>query len=119
MVRGTVKVLNREIVVTCGRDRFSTIRFHLTEPLGVRQIVKGNHFTTRTLFGVAWGWQDRPDGMEAEYMAELEKYAAALPAAFSARTALPDISWMRKYIPTETELEGVRELQKIHEQIAA
>jgi len=103
MVRGTVAVCGKDVVVTCGRDRFSHIRYHLQEPLRVCAMMKRRGFMSMTIFGNQWNWSERPEGMREQYEAELAQYVATLPDMMTARSRLPDNNFFRKYIPDEED----------------
>jgi hypothetical protein len=116
MRKGTLKLGNREIVLVAGNERIRDIASHLRTPFTVQQIVNAGAYSTQVVFGNAWSWDERPTELKAQFDAELEQYLASIPDEVNIRTSLPDISWTRKYIPTEEELTATREARKTPEQ---
>jgi len=109
-----VKVLDREITITGSRDTCSTLRERITRPLTVTQCTSSEFgFSLFQLFGPAWSWNERPEALHAEYLAELSAYAASLLPAYTARSIHPDVSWIKKYVPLETELAALRAARKL------
>jgi hypothetical protein len=109
------------VTITAGNDTIYSLLSHIKKPLCVTQCTANNERTAQmmTLFGQSWSWEERPEELKAQYDAELNDYALALPNEINGRTnpaMLPDTRWLHKYIPTESEIEAIRESRKTPEQ---
>ena len=125
MYTTTIK-LNEEksVTITAGREKVSSIRYHIEEPLNIQQsTISGTGCITTALFHTgknSWEWNERPEGMQDAYEQDRAEYIAAIPEKVTSRSisALPPTDWYKKYLPTDEELEQVREARKTPEERA-
>jgi hypothetical protein len=119
MYQGKVTIAGKEVTITAGREKISSIMHDLKYPLTVTQCTRSaGGMTMYSLFGQSWSWDEFP-GLKLKYDVELAEYAASLPVEITARTTgLPSTAWADKYIPLDTILKSLREARKTPEETA-
>jgi len=115
MYQGKVNILGREIVVTAGQDRCRSIITFLNRPKRITSETCGDGFTKMVIFGNAWSWEEFPEERKAKFDELHEAWARQIPDQVTSRTALPSLSWMAEFIPTDDSLKEMREARKTPE----
>lgn len=119
MHQATITINGKSIHLTAGKDAIYRLSSYLEAPLYVTQCLSNGDYTMQTLFGQSWNWSERPAELKAQYDKELAEYTALLPTDINARTTLPQNNWYKKYIPSEKEINALREDRKTPEEKAA